>query len=89
MSAHEAAAEAIRRASAPRLGIVLGSGLGAVAGTGISIAFSLMLRGFLIAGAARRDGRKGLALANGAMGAVFAVVCLLAVVGGLLALLHR
>lgn len=62
---------------------------GAIAGVGISLAFSLMLRGFLVAGIASRDGRKAVAMANGAMGALFAVVCVLAVVGGLLSMLHR
>lgn len=62
---------------------------GAGAGIGISIAFSLMLRGFLVAGTASRDGRKGVATANAAMGVVFAIVCVLAVIGGLLSMLHR
>ncbi|MDO9356698.1 MAG: hypothetical protein Q7T55_23580 [Solirubrobacteraceae bacterium] len=62
---------------------------GSVAGVGISIAFSLMLRGFLTAGIASRDGRRGAAIANGALGSVFAVVCVAAVIGGLLSMLHR
>jgi hypothetical protein len=62
---------------------------GAIAGVGISIAFSLMLRGFLLAGVANRDGRRGAAVANGAMGTVFAVVCVITVVAGLLSMLHR
>lgn len=64
-------------------------GFGAVAGIGISIAFSLMLRGFLVFGAATRDGRRAVALANGAMGVLFAAVCVAAVVGGLISMLHR
>lgn len=62
---------------------------GAIAGVGISIAFSLMLRGFLVYGTASREGRRGTAMANGAMGVVFAIVCLAAVVGGLISMLHR
>lgn len=63
--------------------------VGAVTGVGISIAFSLMIRGFLVAGAARREGRSGVALANGVMAFVFAAVCVGAVVGAVVVMLQR
>lgn len=64
-------------------------GFGAVAGIGISIAFSLMIRGFLLSEVARRENRSGAAMGNLAIGVVFAIVCVLAVAGGLLSMLHR
>jgi hypothetical protein len=63
---------------------------GAIAGIGIAVAFSLMVRGFLMADAARRDSRGNVAVvANTAMGVIFAAVCVAAVVFALVVMLHR
>ncbi|MDQ8046968.1 MAG: hypothetical protein REI11_20350, partial [Patulibacter sp.] len=63
--------------------------VGSLAGVGIAIAFSLMIRGFLVAGTARREGRSGVWAANAAMGAIFAVVCVAAVVGAIAVMLQH
>jgi hypothetical protein len=54
--------------------------VGSIAGIGLSIAFSLLVRGIIQAGNARRDDGGGALLPNVALAAVSGLVCVGAVV---------
>lgn len=69
------------------LGEVVMYGLGA--GVGLAIAFGLAMRGLILGSTAQREGRGGAAAANLAMGVVFAVLCVGAVVFALASMIHR
>jgi hypothetical protein len=62
-------------------------GLGA--GVGLAIVFSIAIRGLVTASTARRAGNASAALLWGGVGVAGVVVCLAAVVVGLLTMLHR
>jgi hypothetical protein len=53
--------------------------VGSIAGVGLSIAFSLLVRGIIQAGNARRDDGAGALLPNVALAAVSGLVCVAAV----------
>jgi NAD(P)-dependent dehydrogenase (short-subunit alcohol dehydrogenase family) len=54
--------------------------VGSIAGIGLSIAFSFLVRGVTLAGSARRDERPGGFLPNVALAVVSGLVCVAAVV---------
>ena len=60
-----------------------------VAGVGVSVLFSLVIFGAAKAGDARRDGQDGQALAYGALAATAMVVFSVAVVVGVIVMLHK
>lgn len=62
---------------------------GVGAGVGLTIAFSLAMRGLILGGIARRDGRGGVAALHLTKFVVFSVVCVAAVGFALASMLHR
>jgi hypothetical protein len=54
--------------------------VGSIAGIGLSVAFSFLVRGVTRAGSARRDGEGGALLPNLALAVVSGLVCVAAVV---------
>lgn len=62
---------------------------GLFAGVGLPIAFALAMRGLILGSHARREGHGGAATAQFALGAVFSVVCIAAILFGLVSMLDR
>lgn len=64
-------------------------GYGLVAGIGLSIAFALAMRGWILGATAQRDGRGGTAAGQFTLAVVFSAVCIVAVGFALVTMLHR
>lgn len=69
------------------IGAVVAWGLGA--GVGLTIIFSLAIRGFTLGEAARREGNSASATLHLAVGMLCGVLCVLAVAVALASMLHR
>lgn len=64
-------------------------GWGLLAGVGLSLLFSIALRGLITASGARREGRAVAAMGWSAVGLLGVVACIGAAVLGIVTMLHR
>ncbi|MBO9531911.1 MAG: hypothetical protein J7513_02940 [Solirubrobacteraceae bacterium] len=64
-------------------------GYGLLAGVGLSLLFSVAIRGLVTGAGARREGRTGAAVAWSTVGVVAVAGCLCTVVLGVVTMLHR